>query len=161
MLYHRNSPKRFYEKDGVYFITTNTINRYPYFVEDLLCRLFLDNLEYCRKLKNFKIIAYKINPDHLHLLIQTGKDINYSEIMHNLKRNYEKLIGYQSELFNKYGVRHPLPAFKWHKSFYCRLLLDTEEFVNHVEYIRKQYIKHDLGENKYCFTDEKLFDLMI
>jgi len=41
---HRHSQKRFYGEGKIYFITTNTFKRFPYFKEDLFCELFIENL---------------------------------------------------------------------------------------------------------------------
>jgi hypothetical protein len=43
---HRNSQKRLYVSDGMYFITTNTENRHPYFENEILCELFLETLDF-------------------------------------------------------------------------------------------------------------------
>ncbi|HNW30463.1 MAG TPA: transposase [Spirochaetota bacterium] len=77
---HKNSPKRYYIDNAIYFITTVTYDRYPWFKEDLLCRLFIDDLELCAAIKNFTIIGYKINPEHVHLMIQPKEKHDFSEI---------------------------------------------------------------------------------
>jgi REP element-mobilizing transposase RayT len=86
----KNSPKRYYEPNCSVFITTSTYKRYPYFEEDIFCELFIEELNFCQKLKNFQIEAYKINPEHIHLLITPGERYNYSEIMGSLKRNFSR-----------------------------------------------------------------------
>jgi REP element-mobilizing transposase RayT len=87
---HRNSQKRKYIPGRVYFITTNTFNSFPYFENDILCQLFEKELEFCRKLFGFEIYAYKINPDHIHLLICPGNNHNYSAIMQFVKRHFTR-----------------------------------------------------------------------
>lgn len=67
---HRNSQKRIHTRDKIYFITTNTKDRYPYFEEDVLCNLLVLHLELCVLLYYINIYAYKINPEHVHLLLQ-------------------------------------------------------------------------------------------
>ena len=44
----------------------------------------------CRNLKGFILYGYKINPDHIHLLIRPGERNNYSEIMRSLKTNFSR-----------------------------------------------------------------------
>jgi len=85
---HRDSQKRYYIENGIYFITTKTFENYPYFDEDILCNLLIDDIYYSHKMKLFEIFGYKINPDHIHLLIQPSNENNYSVIMHNVKRNF-------------------------------------------------------------------------
>lgn len=84
---HRNSQKRIYLERCVYFITTNTHARYPYFQEDILCELFIEELLLCQKLKEFNLLGYKVNPEHVHLMFQPNERHDFSEIMHFLKKN--------------------------------------------------------------------------
>ena len=73
---HKNSQKRFYDKDHVYFITTVTEQRFPYFNEGLFCELFIENLRMCKKMKRFELYAFTIIPDHVHLLVRPGDEYN-------------------------------------------------------------------------------------
>jgi len=41
MLLHRNSQKRIYLDNAVYFITFKTYDNYPYFKEQIFCDLFI------------------------------------------------------------------------------------------------------------------------
>jgi REP element-mobilizing transposase RayT len=90
MRLHRNSQKRHYVPDGIYFITTNTYDRYPYFQNDILCELFLETLNFTALIKGFNLHGFAINPEHLHLLIEPTGKYNYSEIMGTLKRNFAR-----------------------------------------------------------------------
>ena len=44
----------------------------------------------CKKLKGFEVYGYKINPQHVHLLIQTGEKFDFSNVMGALKRNFSR-----------------------------------------------------------------------
>ena len=96
MLHHPQ--KRIYTKDAIYFITTKTYNSYPYFEEDIFCRLLVQEIYLTQKYKKFDLIAYKINPDHVHFLMKPGCEFNYSQIMQFLKgkfsQNLNKIIGF-------------------------------------------------------------------
>ncbi|MCX6796011.1 MAG: transposase, partial [Candidatus Falkowbacteria bacterium] len=70
---HRNSQKRFYNSDYFYFITTVTFKRFPFFKEELFCRLLIDNLLNCKNIKKFKLFAFTILSDHVHLLIKPNE----------------------------------------------------------------------------------------
>ncbi|MFC1496583.1 transposase, partial [Candidatus Margulisiibacteriota bacterium] len=52
--------------------------------------MFIEKLLYCQKLKEFEIYGYKINPDHIHLLIQPNEKYDFSNIMGSLKRNFSR-----------------------------------------------------------------------
>lgn len=95
---YRDSQKRFIEDYYIYFVTANTNRRYPYFKEDLFCEVFIDNLRICKKLKGFKLFAFTINYDHVHLLLMGNDEYNISQIMFSIKKqfshNINKVIGY-------------------------------------------------------------------
>lgn len=65
---HRNSQKRLYVPDGIYFITTNTYDRYPYFKNDILCELFLETLDFTSLIKEFNLHGFAINLEHMKLI---------------------------------------------------------------------------------------------
>ncbi len=91
---HRNSQKRIYVQNAIYSITTCTFARYPYFTEDIFCKLFVQELELCQRVKGFELLGYKINWEHVHLLIQPSAEHDFSEIMHFLKRHYSRNHNY-------------------------------------------------------------------
>ncbi len=207
MPFHRNSQKRYYRKNSAYFITTNTCNRVPYFNEDITCRLFVETMEYCRIIKKFMLYGYKINPDHVHMLIKQGKDDdsnhrlfhNFSNIMGSIKRNFardyndlisgndfirfpekrrflqkrrfesslleewgsfmehiENIQNLRLEFFMKYGNNHGFAPFKWQKSFHYHIIEDDIDMNNHINYLKRQYVKHRLRENKFLFFSDIL-----
>lgn len=87
---YRNSQKRIYGKDYIYFITTKTFNSFPYFREEIFCQLFISELKIIKILKVFKLFGFVIIPNHVHLLIQSNNDYNVSNIMHFLKRHFSR-----------------------------------------------------------------------
>ena len=90
MQWHRNSQKRIYVPDGIYFLTFNTANRHPYFENEIFCELFLETLDFSSLIKEFNIHGWAINLEHLHLLIEPTGKYNYSEIMGTIKRNFSR-----------------------------------------------------------------------
>ena len=118
--YRRNSQKRIYFEDAIYFIATTTYNRFPYFKERIFCDLFLaigsevklifstlecnydylnaqarrENLKLCKRIKGFQLYAWVIIYDHVHLLIQPNDEFNISKVMQFLKRNVSRNINY-------------------------------------------------------------------
>lgn len=175
---HKNSPKRYYIDNAIYFITTVTYDRYPWFKEDLLCRLFIDDLELCAAIKNFTIIGYKINPEHVHLMIQPKEKHDFSEIMRSLKTNFSRnanmvmasgmfktgkkmqnnssgsryrLQKYMQMFEEKHPGINPYPPFKWQLSFHDHIIRDSDDLNNHIRYLEYQWIKHELKENRWLW----------
>ena len=179
---HRNSQKRYYIENAIYFITTNTYNGYPYFENDILCELFAHELNWCKQIQQFKTHGYKINPDHIHLLIQPIGKYNYSEIIRSLKTNFsrdanrimgynnsfkhlkarsrdlaftdcEKLVrAYQNQFIKKCCFNHNIPQFKRQSSFHDHIIRNDFDYFQHLKYIQNQWIKHKLPINKWCWV---------
>lgn len=85
---HRNSQKRIYRKNAVYFVTTNTDARFPYFKQSALCDLFIEELSLCKKMKGFDLYAFCILYDHVHLLLKPNNKFDISKIMFSLKKQF-------------------------------------------------------------------------
>lgn len=149
---HRNSQKRIILEDSIYFITTNTYNSYPYFGEYSFCDVLKADIHLTQELKKFELFAYKINPDHIHIMLKPNEENNLSEIMRSLKtnssRNINRLISY--------NPKRQIKKFKWQRSFNDHIIRNDADFKNHVEYIANQWIKHNLSENNYCYIDDAL-----
>ena len=90
MKQYKNSPKRYYFKNKIYSVTTCTWNKDPFFEEDIFCELFIQELNICKEIKKFKLYGYKINPDHVHMIIKPGDKANISEIMRSIKTNFSR-----------------------------------------------------------------------
>ena len=85
---HKNSFKRLYHQDSVYFITARTYSGIQYFKETIFCQLFIDDLIICKKLKGFRLLAFVIIPWHIHLLLKPSNKFNISQIGHSLKKQF-------------------------------------------------------------------------
>lgn len=94
MYLHRNSQRRIYFDDAIYFVTSTTYNRYPFFKERIFCDVFIENLRLCEKIKGFKLYGWFLGYDHFHLLIKPNDEFNYSKVMQFLKRNFSRNINF-------------------------------------------------------------------
>ena len=77
-------------KQDLYFITTVTGGRCPYFIEDIFCELFIEVLFFAKSIYHFDLSGYKINPDHIHLILRPHGVNSISNIMASIKRNYTR-----------------------------------------------------------------------
>lgn len=147
---HRNSQKRIYIQNGIYFITTNTKDKFPYFDEDIFCELIIHQLEFCKKMYEINLHAYKINPDHLHLLFTVGNKYTISDVMFSLKKQsahginqilgyvdliksknnvewVEKLSKWKTDFEKIFDKNNLLPKFHWQKSFHDHYIKDEKD----------------------------------
>ena len=80
--------KRYYQDKNIVFITIVTYNRQQILVKNIeLLRQSFKDVKY-----NYEIIAGIVMPDHLHILIQTDKAPNYSNIISSFKSNFSRLM---------------------------------------------------------------------
>ena len=91
---HRNSQKRYYEENSIYFIVTKTFQNFPYFKEPIFCELFIEELKLCKELKKFKLYGFCVIYDHLNLLIHPNNEFNISKVMQFLKRHCSRNANY-------------------------------------------------------------------
>jgi len=91
---YKNSQSRFYGLDNIYFITTKTHNGFPYFKESIFCELLIKELKLCQPLKQFKLYAFCILYDHLHLVVQPGDKFNISQVIQSIKKETSRDINY-------------------------------------------------------------------
>ena len=89
---HRDSQKRIYFEDAVYFVTCKTEDGYPYFKQKIFCNLFVEQLRICKKLKGFNLYAWVLVHNHFHLLLKPTDKYNISKVMHFLKRHVSRNI---------------------------------------------------------------------
>lgn len=106
---YQNSQKRIYRAFGIYFITSNVSTGLNYLGEDIFGHLLENLIHISATINDCSVIAYKINPDHIHLLIQTGEMIGISTFMGTLKRNFTRYANFilsQREVLNKCDDSH-------------------------------------------------------
>ena len=65
---HRNSQKRKYG-EYIYFITCNIRGSYPYFKIEMLCDLWIEEIQLMKIKTNARLFAFCLNYDHFHILI--------------------------------------------------------------------------------------------
>ncbi len=91
---HRNSQKRYYEKNLIYFIIAKTFQNFPYFKEPIFCELFVEELKLCKELKKFKLYGFCVIYDHLNLMIHPSNEFNISKIMQSIKKETSRDANY-------------------------------------------------------------------
>ncbi len=168
--------KRLYIKKAAYFITTNPQFRLAFFSEDLISEIFAYNLFECAALKDAFLIGYKINPDHVHILVQVGSQYNISEVVHSIKRittikinqilSFKNCgethrvfqwtpsqINFRNKFLQKYGSEnhHDFPLFKWQAGFNDQLIRSKLGLNIRIAYLKKQQERHSLNDNKWLY----------
>ncbi len=76
---------------GMSFVTTATQDRRPIFEISRVAELFMETLLHYRKLGHYKLHAYVVMPDHVHLLL-TPQSITLGQAVNLVKSGFEHRI---------------------------------------------------------------------
>lgn len=116
---------------GTYFVTTATHDRRSHFQVDEYAQLFLDTLQRYRAEGKFKLHAFVVMRDHVHLLL-TPCGITIERAMALIKG------GYSHRLHSSAPV--------WQRGFTARRMVDREEFLVRLKYIHMNPVRADIVE---------------
>lgn len=82
---------KFYNKEGLYFVSFATINWIDVFVRDEYFDTILKSLDYCRKNKGMEIYSYCIMTSHVHLIFR-AEDANSGDVLRDFKTYTSKQL---------------------------------------------------------------------
>jgi len=126
--------KRYFEEGYPYLITTATFNREPIFCDERNCKILLATIEFFKLVLDYKLFAYCLMPDHLHLIIQAYSPYDISYIMKMIKgnfaRKYNKMLSRQGKV--------------WQDRFYDTGLRDQDVLLQKIEYIHNNPVRAKL-----------------
>lgn len=130
---------------ATYFFTVNQANR----TNGFLIKEFDTLYHAIRKTKSkypFKILAYVILPDHLHLIMTLPEnDSNYSLRWSMIKSLFSKQIIF-SEPISAARIKKRERGI-WQRRFWEHLIRDEADLENHVNYIHFNPVKHGYVNN--------------
>jgi putative transposase len=107
---------------GTFFVTAITDNRRRIFQNDANARLFIETLQHYRAEGFYKLYAFVVMPDHVHLLLNTD---DLAGAMQRIKGGFSHKLG--SERSSKFPV--------WQRGFADHLVLNREQFDSRREYM--------------------------
>jgi putative transposase len=82
---------RFYNKEGLYFVSFATVNWIDVFVRQEYFEKVIESLDWCRKNKGMEIYAWCIMPSHIHLIFR-AKENNPGELLKSFKMFTSKAL---------------------------------------------------------------------
>jgi REP element-mobilizing transposase RayT len=113
------------EPNCFYFLTTTVVEFLPVFTTEARCSIILDNLVFYRKKYDFKLIAYVIMPEHIHMVLKPHIGTKIAEIMRDFKKYTSVQI---RQLLEKEGDTECLSVFMRNAN-----LVKKARRVNHKE----------------------------
>ena len=123
--------KRYFVPNATVFLTLVTAGRKPVFDDPGLVPVALSILRNVKAYHPFKMKAWVVMPDHLHLLIHT-MDGRFDKIIHSFKRNVSLKL-HQTGIW---------AGDVWQKRFYDHVIRDETDFANHLDYIHFNPVHH-------------------
>jgi putative transposase len=110
---------------GVYFVTTDAWERRPIFAKPKTATIVLEQLLDCRDRKFFKLHAFVIMPDHMHILITPSESTTIEKAVQMIKGGLSHRIGLDDP--------HRFPI--WLAGFHDRWIRNAEEYRETMVYI--------------------------
>lgn len=156
-----------------YFITTTLSGFVELFNQDGYAEIVIRNLNFYREKFEFKLLAYVIMPQHLHLIIMPGSNGDISEIMRDFKKHTAKEIIQLLEVeerFDILGVFHGKAQryhYKedreyqvWEDRFDDVALYSDKVFRTKLDYIRNNPVKAGLVDSPsdYPYSSARNYD---
>jgi putative transposase len=108
---------------GVYFVSTQTAGRKPFFRHERWARLMMTTMDHYGA-RDFRLHAYVVMPDHLHLLIEPFNTIEKAAqlVKGGFSFRARRELGWNGEIWQ--------PGFTEHR------IRDDKDWQHHLEYIR-------------------------
>ncbi|MGR3219926.1 MAG: REP-associated tyrosine transposase [Candidatus Anammoxibacter sp.] len=140
------------EKEGIYFVTSTIVEWIPIFTTQRYFDIIIDSLRFCKDHKELKLYAFVILGNHFHLAVSAPalsaaiaslKMFTAKEVIKALKQDNKRWLLNQLAFYkerNKMASNFQV----WQEGFHPQLILNNEMFVQKVEYIQQNPVKHGL-----------------
>ena len=132
-----------------YYLTLVTQGRKPLLIEHI--ELLRDAFKRSKERYDYRIDAIVILPDHIHMIITPRSATDYPKIIRHIKRSF--VYGLDSTIkeesknelsHKKYERGH---AGIWQERYYEHTIRDEKDFLEILEYMKYNPLKHGLTEN--------------
>lgn len=132
----RTKVNRLNLKEATYFVTTVTQDRKPIFADSDNITLLRQVMRNVQQHHPFVMKAYVFLPEHFHFMAELGKSADISKLMQSIKRNFTRAYKAQHNIQGSIKI--------WQRSFHDHVIRDDKDFINHVNYIHYNPVKHGL-----------------
>lgn len=128
---------------GTFFVTTITYNRRRLFQVTRNADLLLETLQHYRAEGQYKLHAFVVMPDHVHLLL-TPHEKTISQVMNLIKG------GFSHRLESKLPV--------WQRGFADHLVRNAEDFDTRRNYIHQNLVRAHLSTSPELYPHSSAFE---
>ena len=116
-------------RPGTFFVTSATYNRRRLFQVPANAELFLETLQHYRRQGHYKLHAFVVMPDHVHLIL-TPQAIALERAIGLIKGGFSHRLASKSPI--------------WQRGFTDHLILDATQFESHRTYIHQNPVRANL-----------------
>lgn len=137
--------RRVYRSGGTYFFTLVTCDRRPIFQTPERISLLRQAFRHVRQSHPFTIDAAVILPDHLHCIWTLPQnDDNFSIRWQLIKGYFSRSLPRDCDGVMSESRWRKRERAVWQRRFWEHCIRDEADWVNHVEYIHYNPVKHGL-----------------
>jgi putative transposase len=116
---------------GTFFVTSATLQRRRFFQVTANADLFLETLQHYRREGHYKLHAFVVMPDHIHLLL-TPQRITIERVMGLIKG------GFSHRMVSRFPI--------WQRGFTDHRIRDAKEFEIRRDYIHLNPVRAGIVE---------------
>jgi putative transposase len=132
----RPARESFRKSGQTYFVSSQTVERQPFFRHERWAILMQEVLQHYRGV-SYLLHAYVVMPDHFHLIISPTETLEGA--MQNIKG------GFSFRAKSNFEWKHNI----WQVGFSDHRIRDAEDWDRHIAYMR-----HNPVKNKLCLSSE-------
>ncbi len=149
-----------YNQAFAYFVTTGLSKSVSLLNQSRCAEVITRNLDFYREKFKFRLLAYVVMPDHLHLIIQPSLEGNISEIMRDFKKHTAKdiihlleeekrfeILGLFREAAGRYHPKENRRYQVWEDRFDDVVLYSDAIFRTKLDYIHNNPARAGLVDN--------------
>ncbi len=130
---------------ATYFFTVVTHNRRRFLTQPENIDLLRESFRYVMAKSPFTIDAISILPDHLHCIWTLPEgDADFSSRWRSIKSYFSRKcdVQYQGQISESRQKKQEKAI--WQRRFWEHLIRDEEDYINHVDYIHYNPVRHGL-----------------
>lgn len=145
----RLSPENYVETEQVIHVTICTQENAPLFASEDVASVVKQKILDLSRMKDVRIYAYVIMPDHIHLLVSLGMWSVPGGYVRNIKGDLA------SSLRGRFGLRSV-----WQKGFYDHVIRKCEDLNRTAEYILNNPVRKGMVDNwkDYPWSGSDVFE---
>jgi REP element-mobilizing transposase RayT len=149
---------------NLFFLTIKSIDGLPILINEKYYQIILDSLKFCRRHKGWRIYAYAILINHLHLVLKLLKGFSLSDTMRDFKKYTSNQILKRLKEDKQYDLLEELKIAAnktkdrnskvWRHDCWPKIIVTEKFFFQKVQYTDFNAQKHGLvGDmEKYPYT---------